>query len=145
MVQSVAKTADKMPVRMNQLAKDVAEEDSIGYRIRKEGRKSSSFQKDDFLYYDAPKTKKPRKTKVKNDSFVSEGNKDELDVDKIRDYINESPIFYELVHIDDVYLEQRHLSVLTSDNVTQESDKWLGEQVSLLSVLKKKNHIVGLN
>lgn len=145
MVQSVAKTADKMPVRMNQLAKDVAEEDSIGYRIRKEGRKSSSFQKDDFLYYDAPKTKKPRKTKVKNDSFVSEGNKDELDVDKIRDYINESPIFDELVHIDDVYLEQRHLSVLTSDNVTQESDKWLGEQVSLLSVLKKKNHIVGLN
>lgn len=123
---------------MNQVAKDVDEEDSIGYRIRKEGRKFTSFQKDDFLYYDAPKTKKPRKTKVKNDSFVSEGNKDELDVDKIRDYINESPIFDELVHIDDVYLEQRHLSVLTSNNVTQESDKWLGEQVSLLSDLKEK-------
>lgn len=43
MLQSVAKTADKMPVRMNQVAKDVAEEDSIGYRIRKEGRKSTSF------------------------------------------------------------------------------------------------------
>ena len=107
MLQSVAKTADKMPVRMNQVAKDVAEEDSIGYRIRKEGRKSTSFQKDDFLYYDAPKTKKTRKTKVKNDNFVSEGNKDELDVHQIRDYINESPIFDELVHIDEVYLEQR--------------------------------------
>lgn len=45
MLQSVAKTADKMPVRMNQVAKDVAEEDSIGYRIRKEGRKSTSFRK----------------------------------------------------------------------------------------------------
>lgn len=142
MLQSVAKTADKMPVRMNQVAKDVAEEDSIGYRIRKEGRKSTSFQKDDFLYYDAPKTRKTRKSKVKNDSFVSEGNKDELDVDKIRDYINESPIFDDLVHIDDVYLEQRHLSVLTSDNVTRESDKWLGEQVSLLCDFKGKKFIL---
>lgn len=73
---------------------------------------------------------------------MSEGNKDELDVDKIRDYINESPIFDDLVHIDDVYLEQRHLSVLTSDNVTRESDKWLGEQVSLLCDFKGKKFIL---
>lgn len=73
---------------------------------------------------------------------MSEGNKDELDVDKIRDYINESPIFDDLVHIDDVYLEQRHLSVLTSDNVTRESDKWLGEHVSLLCDFKGKKFIL---
>ena len=39
------------------------------------------------------------------------------------------PIFEKMVNIDDIFVEQRHMSVLTKEDVKDPKDKWMGDEV----------------
>ena len=110
-----------------------AEEESIGQRVRKpDGRKrTSSFLKNKDFLYETPQAKKSRNTK----SNLSEGTKEQqkeeglIDDEGVLKLVNKLPIFEKMVNIDDIFVEQRHMSVLTKEDVKDPKDKWMGDEV----------------